>query len=75
MNAAVHRSAIHFLAAHLPGNPAERQKVKALIRGHEAACAGEEGDAPACAPCRYGHHRQRSGACPIRTQAQEGRHG
>lgn len=68
MSAAVHQSAIHFLAAHLPGNPTERQQVEALIRTHEAQCVAAEAIDTACAPCRYGHCCQRGSGCPIRTQ-------
>ncbi|WP_156901445.1 hypothetical protein [Azohydromonas australica] len=73
MSAAVHRAAIHWLAAHRPTDPTVQQRVDALIRDHEAACVAEEADDPACPPCEYGHRCLRGGGCPVRER--EARHG
>jgi hypothetical protein len=72
MSAAIHQSAIHWLAAHRPTDPLEQGRVDALIREHEAACVAEEGDDPTCPPCEYGHRCLYGGGCPVR--AREARH-
>jgi hypothetical protein len=63
MSAAVHQSAIHWLVAHRPTDPAGQQQVDALIRDHEVACVAEEGEDPTC---QYQHRCLRSSGCPIR---------
>jgi hypothetical protein len=72
MSSTVHQSAIHWLTARPPADPAERLRVDALVRQHEAACVAEEGHDPTCPPCQYQHRCQRGGGCPIREQ--EARH-
>ena len=72
MNSTAHQSAIHWLAAHRPADPAQRLQVDALIGEHEAACVAEEADDPACPPCEYGHRCLRGGGCPVRER--EARH-
>lgn len=66
MSSATHQSAIHWLVAHLPTDPAERQRVDALIREHEAACLAEEAEDPTCPPCQYQHRCLRGAGCPTR---------
>jgi hypothetical protein len=68
MSAATRQSAIHWLAAHRPTDPVQRQRVDALIREHEAACVAEEDDDPTCPPCRFGYRCQRGVGCPVRDQ-------
>ncbi len=72
MSSAAHQSAIHWLAAHRPTDPAQRLQVDALIGQHEAACVAEEGDDPTCPPCEYEHRCMPGGGCPVR--AREARH-
>jgi hypothetical protein len=72
MSAAVHQSAIHWIAAHRPADPIGQQQADALIREHEAACVAEEADDPACPPCGFEHRCLRGGGCPVR--ARESRH-
>jgi hypothetical protein len=66
MSSATHQSAIHWLVAHRPTDPAGQQKVDTLIRAHEVACVAEEGDDPTYLTCQYHHRCLRSGGCPIR---------
>jgi hypothetical protein len=68
MSAALHQSAIHWLAAHRPTDPIEQGRVDALIREHEAACVAEEANDPTCPPCRFCHRCQGGAGCPMRCQ-------
>ena len=72
MSAAVHRAAIHWLAAHRPTDPAGQLRVDALLREHEAGCVAEEADDPTCPPCQHEHRCLRGGGCPVYTR--EARH-
>lgn len=73
MSAAVHQSAIHWLTAYPPADPAARLQVDALVREHEAACVAEEADDPTCPPCQFSHRCLRGGGCPVRER--QARHG
>ncbi len=73
MSSAVHRAAIHWLAAHRPPDRAGQQQVDALIREHEVACVAEEGEDSTCPPCQFEHRCLRGTGCPVRER--ETRHG